>query len=153
MKFEDITTRVLKRAMDIYLKVAYAKKPLPLTVKNRVTFLTEHAGDDLADVLSHELIERVGSEADEDVVESYAVRLGNEQYPHMKLALRRRGNGNYGLMIESHDQHFELESSDPDTPRAQALKDFNRRVKTEIESRWRDAELPVFDEVSKTRDA
>ena len=146
MKFEEITTALLKQAMDLYLAVAYEKKPQPLTVKNRVTFLTEHAGDALADVLRHDLFERILSEADETVVESYAVRLGNEQYPHMKLALRRGDDGDYGLVVEPHDQHFEVETTDPDTPRAQELKNYNQRIAEEIESRWREAELPVLEE-------
>jgi len=145
MKFEEITTPLLKQAMDIYLAVAYAKEPPPLTVKNRVTFLSEHAGDALADVLSHDLFERVCSEADENVIESYAIRLGNEKYPHMKLALRRQADGDYALMVEAHDSHFEVETDDPDAPRAQELKDYNRQLVGEIESRWRDAELPIVE--------
>ena len=146
MKFDEITAEILRGAMEIYMAAAYDTKHPPLTVRNRVTLLTEHAGDDLADVLSHDLFERVVSEEDENVVECYAVRLGNEKYPHMKLALRRRTGGDYHLVVEPHDQHFEVESTDPDAPKAQELREHNRRLKERIESLWREADLPVAEE-------
>jgi len=146
MKLGEITTAMMHQAMQIYLAAAYESRHLPLGVKARVEFVTEHASDDLESVLSHELIERIRSEEDESVVESYAVRLGNEKYPHMKLALRRQKGDDYRLMVESHDRHFEVETSEPDAPKAQELQAYNRRLKAEIESRWREADLPVLDE-------
>ena len=117
MKFEEITTGMMQEAMRIYLAAAYERKPIPLNVRGRVEFLTAHAADDLAEVLSHELIERIASEEDGDVIESYALRLGNEKYPHMKLALRRQAGDDYRLMVEAHDRHFEVETPDPDAPK------------------------------------
>ena len=146
MTFDEISTGIIKEAMTIYIAVAYEQKHLPLGVKSRVEFFAEHADEDLAEVLSHELIERIPSEEDETVIESYAIRLGNEKYPHMKLALRRQEGDDYRLMVEAHDRHFEVETTDPDAPKAQELQEYNRRLKAEIESRWRDADLPVADE-------
>jgi hypothetical protein len=146
MRLDAMTTDLLREAMRIYVRAAYAHKPVPLNVKSRIEFFAEHPGEHLSDMLSHEMIERVPSEEDEDVVDSYAIRLGNEKYPHMKLALRRHGPDDYRLMVEAHDRHFEVETTNPGAPRAQELQAYNRQLKAEIEGRWREADLPVVDE-------
>lgn len=146
MRLQDITRDMIREAVDIYAAAAYERKHLPLTVRNRIAFLKEHPGAALDEVLSHEMIERVTSEEDEGVVDSYRLRLGNERYPHMKLTLRRVAGDDYRLVVEAHDRHFELESNEPDALRAQHLREYNRKLKEEIESRWREADLPAMDE-------
>ena len=146
MKLDQITTGMMKKAVDLYIAAAYERIPLPVTVKSRVAFLSEHAHSELKEVLSHELIERVASEESAEVVDCYAIRLGNERYPHMKLALYRQEGDDYRLVVQPHDRHFEVESTNPDAPRAEELKGYNKRLKEEIEARWRQADLPTVDE-------
>jgi len=146
LKLDQITTGMMRKAVDVYIAAAYERSPLPVTVKSRVAFLSEHTSEDLRDVLSHDLIERAVSEEDAEVVDCYAIRLGNERYPHMKLALCRQEGDDYRLVVLPHDRHFEVESTNPDAPRAEALKGYNRRLKEEIEARWCQADLPTIEE-------
>jgi len=145
MKLEDITTEMVKKAIEIYVAAAYEGAPVPLTVNSRLVLFSGYRGGDLTDMLSHEVVERVVSETESKVVASYAVRLGNAKYPHMKLALRRGGTDDYRFVVDAHDQQFELESSEGDALKAHELQEYNRRLKREIESRWRDAEIPTVE--------
>jgi hypothetical protein len=146
MKLEDITTEMVKKAIEIYVATAYEGAHVPLTVKSRLVLFTAHSGGNLSNMLSHEVVERVASETDPELVVSYAVRLGNAKYPHMKLTLRRDESDDYRFVVDAHDRHFELESTGGDAPKAQELQEYNRRLKQKIESLWRDAEIPTVEE-------
>jgi len=146
VKLDDITTEIMKKAIDIYVSAAYANVPLPLTVKSRIAFCDGSTGEDLKAILSHEVVERVESEDEPGVIVSYAVRLGNEKYPHMKLAIRRQRGDDYCFVVDAHDRLFDLASAHPDAPKAQELRDYNRWLKEEVETRWREADLPTPDE-------
>ncbi|HUW55461.1 MAG TPA: hypothetical protein VMZ92_02425 [Planctomycetota bacterium] len=146
MKFEDISTDMMRRAIDIYVSAAYANVPVPLMVKSRIALCEENAGEGLRGMLSHKVVERVASGDDSGVIACYAVRLGNEKYPHMKLALRREpGGDDYRFVVDAHDHLFELARNGPDAPRAHELREYNRRLKDQIETRWREADLPTLD--------
>jgi hypothetical protein len=142
LKLEDITTEMVKKAVEIYVAAAYEGSPVPLTVKSRLVLFTGYSGDDLNRMLSHEVMEREMSETHPKTVTCYTVRLGNPKYPHMKLALCREESDDFRFVVDAHDQHFELEGSD-DALKAHELQQYNQRLKREIESRWRDADLPT----------
>lgn len=146
MKLEDISTDMMERAIDIYVQAAYRNTPLPLMVKSRIALCGENAGDGLAGILSHDVVERVASADEPDVVGYYALRLGNEKYPHMKLGLRRHPDGDCRFVVDAHDELFELARNDPDALRAHELREYNRTLKEAIEARWREADLPTVDE-------
>jgi len=146
LKLEDITTEMVKKAVEIYVAAAYEGSPVPLTVKSRLVLFSGYRGDDLNDMLSHEMVERAASETEAGATASYAVRLGNAKYPYMKLVLRREASDDYRFAVDAHDQDFELESSEGDAPKSQELQEHNRRLKREIESRWRDADIPTVEE-------
>jgi hypothetical protein len=146
VKLEDIPTDMVKKAIEIYVAAAYEGAPIPLTAKSRVVLFTDFTGDDLAAMLSHEVVERVASETSPRTIASYAIRLGNPQYPYMKLMLLRIGSDDFRFAVDAHDQHFELEPADHEALRAQELQEHNRRLKREIESRWRDAGIPTVEE-------
>jgi hypothetical protein len=146
VKLEDITTDMVKKAIEIYVAAAYEGSPVPLTVKSRLVLFADFAGDDLTGMLSHEVVERVVSETAPRTVASYSVRLGNPKYPHMKLTLRRLDSDDFRFAVDAHDRHFELEPADSDALRAHELQEHNQRLKREIESRWRDADIPTVEE-------
>jgi len=146
MRFEDITVEMLQQALNVYVGVAYENAPLPLTVKTRVNFIREFAGDSLADLLAHDVVEQFPPDAEGPAVTGYAIRLGNDKYPHMKLALLRVAENDWRFAVDCHDGAFEVEPTSPDKPRAQALKDCNSALRSKVEDSWRDADLPVIDE-------
>jgi hypothetical protein len=145
-KLEDVTTDMVKKAIEIYVAAAYEGAPIPLTAKSRVVLFTDFTGDDLSAMLAHDVVERVASDTAPRTIASYAIRLGNPQYPYMKLTLLRIAADDFRFAVDAHDQHFELEPADRDALRAHELLEHNSRLKREIESRWRDAGIPTVEE-------
>jgi hypothetical protein len=146
MRLEEISAEMLKKALDIYVASAYEQAPLPLTVKSRVNFIREYAGVGLDSLLGHDVVERITSGNGSKAVTCYAVRLGNDQYPHMKLTLLRVTDDDWRFAVDCHDGAFEVENAHPERPRAQELKACNRDFREKIESLWREADLPTSDE-------
>ncbi len=146
MRLEDISIEMLKKALTIYVESAYEQAPLPLTVKSRVSFIREYTGDGMDGLLGHDVIERLPSGNGSTEVNCYAIRLGNDKYPHMKLTLRRVAEDDWRFAVDCHDGAFEVENAHPERPRAEELKACNRDFRDKIESLWREADLPTPDE-------
>jgi hypothetical protein len=145
MRLEEITLDMLRRSLDAYVAVAYQSAPLPLTVKSRIAFIREFPGDDLAQLLSRDIIERTPADAETSAVTAYGVRLGNEKYPHMKLIIRRAADDDWRFAVDCHDGAFEVVGT-PDGLRAQELKDYNMALREKIEALWREEDLPAVEE-------
>lgn len=143
MRLDELTPEMLKKAVKIYVEAAYQRVHMPLAVKSRADIFAEHDGT-VMDMLSHDIIEKISSNDASSEVDAYALRLGNEKYPHMKLMLRRDGD-RYHFEADPHDEHFELESTDPEALKAHELQEHNRKLKEEIETRWREADLPTVE--------
>jgi hypothetical protein len=144
---EDISVEMLRKALDAYIVAAYQHAPHPLTVKSRVLFIREYAGDSLADLLAHDVIERLPAENEGNGATSYSIRLGNDRYPHMKLMLTKVADDDWRFAIDCHDGVFEvISASSADHPRAEELKGYNRALRENIESHWREEDIPTVDE-------
>lgn len=146
MRLEDISVEMLRKALDIYVASAYEQAPLPLTVKTRVSFIREFPGSALADLLAHDVVERIPSGATPGAAKCYGIRLGNDKYPHMKLLLCKAADDDWRFEIDCHDGAFEVANTAPERPRAEELKACNQAFRNRIVNQWRDAELPTADE-------
>lgn len=122
------------RAIETYLGLAY-----PAGAPARVASLAD------AVRLSPDgaLYESPAFERDGDT--RFALRLGNQAYPHMKLVIERLpGRDAWFFRADTHDQHVALDPSDPDYPAFQALMAGNRSLAAAIESAWDLAGLDTF---------
>lgn len=138
--FRDVRIDALRRAIELYLSLAYPAGPPPEAVRKRLEWDAE--GD--PDIwLMHAPFERVGkSPAGGPIV---ALRLGNARYPHMKLQIQPwDGEHGFLLSVNSHDQVLSLDPKSPDAPTFRALQAENLRIKEAIESAWDEAGLPTF---------
>jgi hypothetical protein len=75
----------------------------------------------------------------------YAMRLGNRQYPHMKLVIELAPDGQTWLFkADTHDRHC----CPPDGAAEHApfcnLMEQNQRIASAVESAWAEAKLPTF---------
>jgi CheY-like chemotaxis protein len=137
MRLDDVTIRHLRRAIRIYLEEAYRGVPAPAA--------PAIDADDDAPVADH-----LGLFLDESAksphgIRSYALRLGNERYPFMKLLLREQlVRGEFFFCVDTHDQMFR-DTADPELER---LKVFNRETKNRIEAAWEGASLPTTQHLS-----
>jgi hypothetical protein len=132
---------LLRRAAEIYLRLAYPSGLIPDVVQRRL--LWRDCGE-TEEVLKAPPFERAGK-APGRPTPVYALRLGNHRYPHMKLQIQPWPNdAGFMLSVNTHDQvaNFELGSVDVDAFRDLQVE--NQRIKEAIEHAWDQDGLPTF---------
>ena len=131
---------LLRRAVEIYLGIAYPASDPPPAVRRRLDWTP---GLDAHDLLSGPPFERVGKATTEKPI--YALRLGNVRYPHMKMQIQPWDDRfGYLLSVNTHDHALALDPNSPDAAAFMALQAENQRLKVEIEQAWDEAGLPTF---------
>lgn len=132
---------VLRRAVDIYLKVAYPSGQYPESVRRRSTW---PEGAPPRDLFGKPPFERAGKTPGSQTP-IYALRLGNRRYPHMKLQLQP-WNNDEGLMlsVNTHDQVAGLDLAAADADAFRQLQSENQQLKEAIEQAWEADGLPTF---------
>lgn len=139
--FRRIRLEALRRAVDLYLAIAYPDgAAIPPAVAKRLGWGTDGEPDAL---LAGPPFERVGKNpAGAPIV---ALRLGNARYPHMKLQIQPWDGGQGCLLsVNTHDQVLSLDPKSPDAAGFRALQAENQRIKEAIEAAWDEAGLPTF---------
>lgn len=124
------------QAVDIYLARAYEDAP-PSAVRLRAETLRAMPK---AEFYQSEVLER----DDRDHPTKYFLRLGNQTYPHMKLALFRQGSEAWAFAVEEHDHQIGMPK-----PGSRDYRFFSRMIAhnhemaIDIENAWEKAGLPV----------
>jgi CheY-like chemotaxis protein len=140
VRLDDLTPPLLNRAVDIYLRHAFDET-------DRV-----NAPAFEADLAPDALLARFEEETDERAAagRAYVLRLGSQDYPHMKLALwEAYFPGEYILAVDCHDG-FHFDASNPGYQEWLRVKDRNRQRKQYIESAWYDAGLDTLRRLKET---
>lgn len=119
-------------AADLYIKQAYPEGP-PEKVQEKTNALNNMATNE--QLLSWDLLEHENNR--------YSLRLGNKQYPHMKLVFLVEGNCNL-FYVDAHDSHFQINKSVPGYEGLLTLRHANKQLKKDIEKTWLRKNLPVF---------
>lgn len=137
MKLEKLTSELLNEAIEIYLMYAYDNEEL--RKKHMKSFPSGLSNEELLAQLEQE----AGQES-ENAHKSYVLRLGSEDYPHMKLAIHEAYyRGEFIFVVDCHDG-FRFDSSAPDYKEWLKLKNQNRQRKLVIEKEWYTADLPTL---------
>jgi CheY-like chemotaxis protein len=135
MRVSDLTPELLGKALEVYLQRAYPPGPAPAPLLPDLTGLT--TPDDVLSKFSRESRPGPGGES----IDLYALRLGNERYPHMKVALVQfLEPGEWVWSVDTHDRMPVAPGSD-EWDRFQALRIHNLRIKAEVEAGWRERGL------------
>jgi CheY-like chemotaxis protein len=137
MRLEDMTPAHVRRAVEIYLEIAWPGEGAP---RPRVTVaqLTDAA------TLS-ELFARFESprESSGVLLARYTLRLGNQRYPFMKFVVQEYlVDKEYFFSVDTHDD-LDVRSDNPDYDAWQELKRFNLDLKNRIEAAWSREGLPT----------
>ncbi len=131
---------LLRRAVEIYMGIAYRGTEPPPTVRRRLEWKAELEPGEL---LAGPPFERVGKAADEKPI--FGLRLGNARYPHMKLQIQPWDcPDGFLLSANTHDHALALDPAAADADAFMALQAENQRLKVEIEQAWDEAGLPTF---------
>ena len=133
MRLGALTTDVVQRAIAIYQDLAYggggkARRPIDLPAAG---------GDALLGAFCKEQIETIPGHP----CCRYSLRLGNRNYPFMKLLLQEHlVPGEFYFSVDTHDQ-MEIRPDFPDYEAWMAVRRFNRDLKRRIEEGFQAAGL------------
>ena len=123
----------LRRAISAYFNAAYGGNP-PAPLLERFLPPAEASP---AMWLMGDPVERDPADAPFEQVRSFALRLGNPGYPHMKLRLTRTDAGTqYVFSVDAHDMILRAPPGSPDATALDALKKENARIAQRIVQRW-----------------
>jgi hypothetical protein len=132
---------VLRRAIEVYLGIAYPSGLLPEVVRRRLEW---PEGTDASSLMTRPPFERA-DRAGGSHGTIFALRLGNTRYPHMKLQIQPWPNGaGFLLSVNTHDQVLAIDPSSADALACRELQAENQRLKEAIEQAWDQAGLPTF---------
>lgn len=125
------------RAVALFLEHAYDGPPPP-QIAARVEVLESP--------IAQPFYERSPFEREPpEAPERYALRLGNRHYPHMKLVIERLPTlPHWFFRADTHDQHVQVDPSDPDWEAFQELVARNHAIAAAIESAWDRADIDTF---------
>ncbi|MBV8780090.1 MAG: hypothetical protein JO353_01720, partial [Phycisphaerae bacterium] len=122
--------------IEIYLRYAFTSE-LPLLVRSQLDTI-KGCG---ADVFKCAVI--VPDQHNPPT--RYAIRLGNESYPHMKLVIELAPNNEKFLFrADTHDRHVCPSSRSPEYIRFCQLMEKNQKMAESIEFAWENEGLPTF---------
>lgn len=131
MRLEEFTPEVFDRALRLYQGVAYPVGELPSRARVDVDAL--ETADDVLELFTVERRET----STEATLRHYALRLGNQLYPHMKLVLMEFIHGDeWVLAVDTHDA-MPVDPGSPDFEAWSELRMENLRVKAAVEAAWR----------------
>jgi len=143
VKLDDFDSKILSRAIKVYLASAYPSGQVSEAVRERADLASSPDGVAL---LSDQRFERVPAEATVRKAMRFNLRLGNDRYPHMKLGIDRvSGSEDFVLMVDTHDKHFAKMVQQKELAEYRALLDHNDALKQSIERAWTEAGLPTFE--------
>ncbi len=138
MRLEDLTPAIVRRAVGIYLQIAWPGEGFPrprLQVKDLEGASTIEA---LFALFDPQPLRDRGSQ------KRYTLRLGNRQYPFMKFVVQEYlVDSEYFFAVDTHDD-LDVKPTDPDYPVWMELKRTNARLKREIETAWARECLPTY---------
>jgi len=167
MSWQRPSPRIVWRAIDIFLEVAYTPmpsapaptrkkpdtpatpEPVPSAVRSRLETLKSTPQDAFYESPVFERQEAPRASGDPSPREMlpirYSLRLGNLHYPHMKLMIDRSPDGHgYLLRADTHDAHIQPRPGSREQASFAELMSQNRAVADAIEARWAEAGLPTF---------
>ena len=136
---EGIARDAIERAIDVYLGCAYPDGPPPTAVLRRLAWREEPGPPPLEGPPFEQ------SPGGLDRAPTFALRLGNACYPHMKLQIQAWNiPEGFLLSVNCHDQVAAPPADSPDLEPFRALQAANQGYKGRIEAAWDDAGLPTF---------
>ncbi len=130
----------LAGAIETYLQLAYEGTTRPPTLQRVLPV----DGFDPGAYLMSDAVERTPPDAAMDDVRAFAIRLGNCQYPNMKLRLSRPPKEDVLLLsVDSHDAMLQVPPDSPDYDALEAMKAFNAELTGRIQTAWDRDDLPT----------
>ncbi len=130
MKLSRLDMATVSKAVAVYLDQAYGGGVRPRTIPD-LSLAPDADWKQVLELFQREEIEEAGR-----TVVRYAFRLGNRNYPFMKLVLQEHlMPGEFIFAVDTHDE-MDIKPDYPDYDAWQAVKRFNRGLKCKIEAQF-----------------
>ena len=137
MKLKEITVGMLRKALDVYVEVAYCGETPRVRPPEFVSDETCSVGAFL------DRFEDESTGGEEGRLRRYILRLGNLKYPFMKFVLQEELiQDEFIFLVDTHDDMFDIPSIDFEELRR--IREFNREIKARVEQEWADMGLPTL---------
>src|SRR3954454_25193540 len=135
MKWPD--PHIVWRAIDAFINVAYDGPP-PSAVRSRLETLRAFDGENF---YASPVFEKAGEGAKARIL----LRLGNQFYPHMKMAIEKRPDRQGHLFrADTHDAHCCPNDNSREYHAFRQLMEINQTIAIAIEAAWERDGLPIF---------
>ena len=123
----------VRRAIGLYVKKAYGDAAVPPAAQRLIPPAAFRPEEWLMSVF----IERDPASAPLEAVRSFALRLGNAGYPHMKLRISRPPRDPvFVFSVDSHDAFLCAAKDSPDYQPMEALKRNNAAIASAVQAAW-----------------
>ncbi len=135
MHRKEVTKKLIEKAIQAYLEVAYGANEgssigFQVSEKNPFSVFVDETP--------------VPREPGEKVLHRYSLRLGNRDYPYMKLLLQEHmARGAYYFSVDTHD-HLDIRPDFPDFEDWMRVKRSNFKLREEIEGVFRIRGIPTL---------
>lgn len=127
MRLAALTADMVQRAVKVYQDLAYGTGGRP---RRGVELPTQGGSDALLSLFQREQVETIPGHP----CVRYSLRLGNRNYPFMKLVLQEHlVAGEFFFAVDTHDQ-LEIRPDYPDYQAWMSVRRFNRELKRQIET-------------------
>ncbi len=133
------TVDQIRLAIELYLTEAYGERR-----PESIAPLLPVGDFGAADYRMSDAFERTPDGSSLEEVRSFALRLGNAQYRHMKLRISRPPREDiYLFVVDAHDEFLNAPVGSPDRDALEGLKRHNADVARSVGAAWDSAGLPT----------
>src|SRR5262245_45986907 len=131
MRLQALLPETVRSAIDIYLRIAYGPQPRTRRCPDLASIDGQYAEACLSVFQKEQVVPIPGHPC-----VRYSLRLGNRNYPFMKLVLQEHLlAGEFFFAVDTHDQ-MDIKPDFPDYDAWMAVRRFNREVKRQIEGEF-----------------
>lgn len=148
MKLEKISFDIYKKAIDIYIDIAYPNgvKEYNFCYKNIKTLREAKNLQEITAVFEEQRI--LMDTAFE--IRKFVVRLGSEKYPFLKLVLQEAESaGDFGFLVDRHTEYLALASSAKSFEEEKRVKAYTGDIKHRIEDVYEKNGIPTYNGIIK----
>ena len=148
MKIEDITYDIYKKAIDIYLNIAYPNGVKEYNFCYKIIKSLREAST-LKEITSAFEEQKISMDIDFEI-RRYIVRLGSEKYPFIKLVLQEAEvSGDFGFYVDRHTEYLALASSSKSFDEEKKIKEYTKDLKQKIEEEYDKQKIPTYKQIIK----
>ena len=148
MKIEDITYDIYKKAIELYLNIAYPNSVKEYNFCYKIIKSLRESST-LKEITSAFEEQKISMDINFEI-RRYIVRLGSEKYPFIKLVLQEAEvAGDFGFYVDRHTEYLALASSSKSFDEEKKIKEYTKGLKQRIEEEYDKQGIPTYRQIIK----